>query len=68
MLSTGRFSWLTRRPRKEKTADCADHPEVQNSTENSPEGQVIISDVAEETRGAVTKFTGVSGPFVPCEL
>ena len=39
--------------------DCADDPEVQKSTENSSES------VAEETRGAATKSSGVSGPFVP---
>jgi hypothetical protein len=58
-----------RRRWKEKIAAYTDYPEVQNSTENSPEGErVVISDIAEEKRGAVTKSSGVSGPFVPCEL
>ena len=65
MPSTGCFSWLTRRLWEKTIVDCADHLELQNSTEKSPEvEQVIVPDVAEETRGAVTISSGVSGPFV----
>lgn len=62
MFSTGRFSWLTRRDCwKKKIADCADNPEVQNSTEQSPEGRrIIVSDETEETPGEVTKSSGTS--------
>ena len=65
MPSTGCFSWLTRRLWEKTIVDCADHLELQNSTEKSPEvEQVIVPDVAEETRGTVTISSGVSGPFV----
>ena len=65
MPSTGCFSWLTRRLWKKTIVDCADHLEVQTSTEKLPEVErVIVPDVAEETRGAVMISSGVSGPFV----
>ena len=65
MPSTGCFAWLTPWLWKKTIVDCADHPDVQNSTEKLPEvEQGIVSDVAEETRGAVTISSGVSSPFV----
>ena len=32
------------------------------------EGERVVNSDVEETRGAVTKASGASGPFVPCDF